>query len=181
MPTHPSRRTFIRLTAAATSLTAADLARAIPASGSIALITDNGALLAAEPVQWALAEFRRACAEKGLTLSSSSGKLVIVIAPLSSPLATDFGRLPAVTQPETTALLPGSYREVPAILVTGIDARGLVYGLLELADRVQLSDDPLAALHLPAPIVETTPNNVRSVARAFLSEIEDKSWFYDHA
>jgi hypothetical protein len=181
MPTHPSRRTFIKLTAAATSLTAADLAGAIPASGSIALITDKDALLAAEPVQWALAELRRACAEKDLTLSSTSGKLAIVIAPLSSPLATEFGRLPAITQPETTALRPGSYRDVPAILVTGIDARGLVYGLLELADRVQLSDDPLAALHLPAPIVETTPNNVRSVARAFLSEIEDKSWFYDHA
>src|SRR5205823_8511799 len=35
------------------------------------------------------------------------------------------------------------------------------------------------ALHLSTPMIEITPNRVRSVARAFLSEIEDKSWFYD--
>ncbi|WP_263349798.1 hypothetical protein [Acidicapsa acidisoli] len=181
MPTQPSRRTFLKLTAAATSLTAADLAYAIPASDSIALITDKSALLSVESVHWALAELHRACAEKGLTLSTPSGKLAIVVAPSSSSLAAGFGRLPAITQPETAALLPGSYRNVPAILVTGIDARGLVYGLLELADRIQLGDDPLEVLHLTTPIVETTPNKVRSVARAFISEVEDKSWFYDRA
>ena len=36
-------------------------------------------------------------------------------------------------------------------------------------------------LSVPAPIIETTPNKVRSVARAFLSEVEDKPWFYDRA
>ena len=181
MLTHSSRRTFLKLTAAATSVTAANLAHAIPNSGSITFVTDEGDLLASEPVQWALAEFRRACVEKGMTLSVSSGKVVIVVAPPSSPLAVGFGGLPPMTQPETTAILPGSYRNIPAILVTGIDARGLVYGLLELADRVQLSEDPWVALHLAAPIFETTPNKVRSVARAFLSEIEDKQWFYDRA
>lgn len=180
MPSHPDRRTFLKL-AAATSLYAADFAHAIPANSSIALIVGDDPLLAAQPVQWALSEFHRACTEKSIVLSTSSAKLAIVVAPLSSPLAEGFGQLPAITQPETTALLPGIYRGVPAILVTGIDARGLVYGLLELADRIQLSDDPLAGLRLTAPIVETTPNKVRSVARAFLSEIEDKSWFYDRA
>jgi len=180
MPSHPNRRTFLKL-AAATSLSAADFAHAIPANSSIALIVGDGPLLAAQPVRWALSEFHRACTEKAIVLSTSSAKLAIVVAPLSSPLAKGFGQLPAITPPETTALLPGSYRGVPAILVTGIDARGLVYGLLELSDRIQLSDDPLAALHLTAPIVDTTPNKVRSVARAFLSEIEDKSWFYDRA
>lgn len=181
MPSHPSRRTFLKLAAAATSFSAADLANAISTGISIALVTDDDSLLAAQSVQWALSEFHRACTEKALTLSTSSDKLTIVVAPISSSLAKGFGHLPAITQPETTALLPGSYRGVPAILVTGIDARGLVYGLLELADRIKLTDDPLGALHLSAPIVETTPNKVRSVARAFLSEIEDKSWFYDRA
>lgn len=180
MPSHPNRRTFLKL-AAATSLSAADFAHAIPANSSIALIVGDGPLLTAQPVRWALSEFHRACTEKSIVLSTSSAKLAIVVAPLSSSLAKGFGQLPAITPPEATALLPGSYRGVPAILVTGIDARGLVYGLLELSDRIQLSDDPLAALHLTAPIVETTPNKVRSVARAFLSEIEDKSWFYDRA
>jgi hypothetical protein len=77
------------------------------------------------------------------------------------------------------ALIPGNYKGTPAILLTGSDTRGIVYGLLELAERVRLGDDPILALHLPAPIIETTPNKVRSVLRAFCSEIEDKAWFYD--
>jgi hypothetical protein len=179
MPINSSRRTFLKLSAAAGSSITSHFAHAIPAGSSIAVITDNGALLSAEPVQWALAELRRACTEKGLSSSGGAGKLAIVIAPPSSSLAAGFGTLPAIRHAETTALIPGRYNNAPAILVTGIDARGLVYGLLELAERVQLSNDPLSALHLNASIVETTPNKVRSVARAFLSEIEDKSWFYD--
>src|SRR5581483_4283073 len=179
MPNQPNRRTFLKLSAAASSLMTAELANALTASGSIALVTNDSALVAEESVQWALAEFRRVCTEKGLVPSSAPAELTIVVAPLPSPFSAGFGTLPAIKQAETTALIPGRYHNNAAILVTGIDARGLVYGLLELADRVQLSDDPLSALHFSAPIVETTPNRVRSVARAFVSEIEDKSWFYD--
>lgn len=179
MPNQPNRRTFLKLSAAASSLITARLANAISTNGSIALVTDEGALIAEEPVQWALAELRRAFRDKGFVLSASSDRLTIVVAPSSSSLAPGFGTLTPITQGETTAIIPGRYHNTPAILATGIDARGLVYGLLEVADRVKLSDDPLGALHFTAPIVETTPNKVRSVARAFLSEIEDKSWFYD--
>lgn len=179
MTNQPNRRTFLKLSAAASSLMTAELANALTANGSIALVTDDSALVAEEPVQWALAEFRRVCTEKGLVPSSAPAELTIVVAPLSSSFSAGFGTLPAIKQAETTALIPGRYHNNAAILVTGIDARGLVYGLLELADRVQLSDDPLSALHFSAPLVETTPNRVRSVARAFVSEIEDKSWFYD--
>ena len=181
MPNRPTRRSFLKLSAAATPLMGASVVHAFPEHFSIALITDDGTLASAEPVQWALAELRRALTEKGVTPSTASSKLSIVIASPSSSFTTGFGTLPAITRPETTALIPGSYRNAPAILVTGIDARGLVYGLLELADRVRLSDDPLGALHFTTPIVETTPNKTRSVARAFLSEIEDKPWFYDRA
>ncbi len=181
MPNRPTRRTFLKLSAAATPVIGAKVLHAFPANASIALITDKGTLVSAEPVQWALAELRRTFTGKGVGLSAASSKLSIVVAPPSSSLTASFGILPAITQAETTAIIPGSYRNAPAILVTGIDARGLVYGLLELADRVQLSHDPLGALHFTTPIVETTPNKTRSVARAFLSEIEDKPWFYDRA
>ena len=181
MPNRPTRRSFLKLSAAATPLIGASVVHAFPEQFSVALITDNGTLVSAESVQWALAELRRALTGKGVTPSTASSKLSIVIASPSSSFTTGFGMLPAITRPETTALIPGSYRNAQAILVTGIDARGLVYGLLELADRVRLSDDPLGAFHFTTPIVETTPNKTRSVARAFLSEIEDKPWFYDRA
>jgi hypothetical protein len=182
MPRRPSRRTFLKLSAVATSLSAADIAQALPASGSIALVTDSTSpLLSAEPVQWALGELRLACTASRITLSANSPSLTLIVASLGSSLASGFGKLNGITAPESTALIPGSYRQSPALLVTAPDARGLVYGLLELADRIRLSEDPAAALHLSAPLVETTPNKIRSVARAFLSEIEDKAWFYDRA
>ena len=61
----------------------------------------------------------------------------------------------------------------------GQDARGLVYALLELADRVRNSADPAAALTLPAMVAEQPANVVRSVTRLFTSDVEDKPWFND--
>jgi hypothetical protein len=100
-----------------------------------------------------------------------------VVAPLKSALATGFA-LPTERKAEMIALIPGHDRE-NVLLVSGVDARGLIYGLLELTDRIKSAHDLMAALTLRAPIVETTNNRVRSVARPFCSEIEDKSWLYD--
>jgi len=40
---------------------------------------------------------------------------------------------------------------------------------------------PLAGLDLPRPVSEQPANRIRSVARLFVSEVEDKPWFYDRA
>ena len=63
--------------------------------------------------------------------------------------------------------------------VRAADARGCVYALTELADRVRCGGDPVAALTLAAPVEARPANAVRSIARAFVSEVEDKPWFYD--
>ncbi|MGA3285127.1 MAG: hypothetical protein ABSD57_11810, partial [Verrucomicrobiota bacterium] len=55
----------------------------------------------------------------------------------------------------------------------------LVYALLELADRVRLADDPMAALQAVKPISERPANAVRSIGRAFASNVEDLPWFND--
>ena len=182
MPTQSTRRTFLKLTTAAASVTVIEFSYALPAGRTVALIIDSGsALTASEPVQWAVEKFRQTLTVKGITSSDSGGTLTIIVSPVSGSMAKTFGNVPIITQSETTALIPGSHNNAPAILVTGIDARGIIYGLLELAERVLLNDDPFTAMYLSAPLVETTPNKVRSVARAFLSEIEDKSWYYDRA
>ena len=182
IPPQTTRRTFLKLTTAAASVTAVEFSHAVPTSKAIALIIDFGpALTASGPVQWAVEMFRQALTAKGITPSNSGGELAVIVSPASAPLAKTFGNVPGITRPETTALIPGNHNNVPAVLVTGIDARGIVYGLLELTERVRLNDNPFTALHLSLPVIETTPNKVRSVARAFLSEIEDKSWFYDRA
>ncbi|HEY6376112.1 MAG TPA: hypothetical protein VIX90_11380 [Edaphobacter sp.] len=180
MPSQTTRRAFVKLTAAVASVTAVEFSHATSAGKTIALIIDpDSTLTPSEPIQWAAEKFRQALTLKGITSSGTSSTFSVIVSPINAPLAKSFGNLPSITQPETTALIPGNHNNAPAILVTGMDARGIVYGLLELTERIRLNDNPITALHLSAPVVEITPNKVRSVARAFLSEIEDKSWFYD--
>ena len=127
-------------------------------------------------VTWAIDQLRSSLKDKDVvTKGSGKAAATIVIAPLANALTTGFS-LPVERKPEMIALIPGRENRT---LVSGIDARGLTYGLLELTDRVRATDDWFATLALQAPVVETTPNRIRSVARAFCSDTEDKSWFYD--
>ena len=62
-----------------------------------------------------------------------------------------------------------------ALVASGSDTRGLVYALLELTDRVRLTGETTVS----APVTEHRANTVRSIARCFESDVEDKSWFHD--
>ena len=182
MPSRTTRRSFLKLSAAAASVAAAELAHADTQAPRVSIITTHpSSLVEGEPVQWAIGKLQDALTAKGIAATNPQTKNGVthsILVMEATGDSRDFG-VPALAQPETIALVPASSGAQPAIVVSGIDARGLVYGLLELAERIRLSDDPILALHLPAPLIETSPNKVRSVARAFLSEIEDKAWFYD--
>ncbi len=177
MSNQTTRRTFIKLTAAATATT--NLPQAFAATPSIQILMDP-ALTNSEPIQWATTQLRQTLTAKSIPTKEANPTQTILVALNTNSLATPF-KIPNLNQPETIALIPGTHNNIPAILITGIDTRGLVYGILELTDRIRYTEDPTAALHLSSPIIETTPNKVRSVARAFLSETEDKPWFYDRA
>src|SRR5260370_28943577 len=167
-----TRRTFLKLTTAAASVTAVEFSHALPTGNSIALIVDSGsAVSTSAPVEWAVEQFRQALTGKGITSSTTSSTFTVIVSPVTGPLAKMFGNLPSITQPETTALIPGNHNNASAVLVAGIDTRGIVYGLLELTERIRLNDNPFTALHLSPPLFEITPNRVRSVPRAFLSQL----------
>jgi hypothetical protein len=174
-----TRRRFVQLAAAAVSSAGKSALAAKRFKGHVEIKVDPSEELTKTPsVTWAIDQLRSSLKDKEMpTQGRGEAAATIVIAPLKSALATGFA-LPEERKPEMIVLLPGHDRE-NIILVSGIDARGLIYGLLELADRIRTSDDLAGALTLHAPIVETSPNRVRSVSRAFCSEIEDKSWFYD--
>jgi sugar phosphate isomerase/epimerase len=61
----------------------------------------------------------------------------------------------------------------------GADVRGLVYAVLEIADRVDHGADAREALRLEQALVERPVNTVRSVTRLFCSEVEDLAWYRD--
>ena len=52
-----------------------------------------------------------------------------------------------------------------------------MYGILELAGRV--SSYGMAALTVAEATTDRPANQIRSMSRAFVSDVEDKSWYYD--
>ena len=83
--------------------------------------------------------------------------------------------------PEALGLIRGKAGDRSVLLACGSDVRGLVYGLLELADQVTHSPAPLAALRRLARIIEQPANPIRSIGRPFTSHVEDKPWFFNQA
>jgi len=65
------------------------------------------------------------------------------------------------------------------LFVYGADARGLVYAITELADRVRYMSSVSQALEFEAPMVEQPTAKVRSISKCFQSEVEDLPWFHD--
>src|SRR4051812_30033063 len=167
------------------------LAGALPVLGSgasaatppriLAIIEPGNAIAGSAPVGLALDKLRQALAERGagLEIANAGGgaALALIIAAPEAALAAGFAPGSRTqTVPEQFRIVPGHLSGSPALLVAARDIRGFVYGLLELAERVQFGG--VAALHLKDVVDEAPANRVRSVARAFCSEIEDKPWFY---
>src|SRR5690606_30687286 len=65
------------------------------------------------------------------------------------------------------------------LTVTGADPRGLLYGVLELADAAEHADDPVAALRDVRPGTHAPATRVRGVLRTLTSDVQDLSWFHD--
>jgi len=181
------RREFLKAaaTASASSLVPGAMAQA---ARSYAIVTDAGDPVAGSPqAQWAAEQLRAAIAAKGrlCRVAASSEHLrgvafYVVAAGPGSAIAKGFARANAsFTSAESFRLAPGRYAGVPAVLVCGSDARGYVYGLLELAERVRFGTNPALALHLANALEERPANELRSVGRYFCSELEDKLWYYD--
>lgn len=65
------------------------------------------------------------------------------------------------------------------LIVRGSDIRGCIYGVLEMADRLEHASDPISALRPRDPLVGRPSNAVRSVTRLFCSDLEDLPWYRD--
>ncbi len=187
-----SRRDFLQLSAG--SLGTLGIGTAVTAqpaaSKSISLVADPlDTVASTAPVVFALEELAKALAQHGYTLrQTESFKQVppsdfcVVAAAADAPLATTTLEKAAVQvshASESLALVSSTFEGRPGVLACGSDSRGLMYALLELTDRVRQGADPLRALSIDKPVVEQPHNAVRSIGRLFVSEVEDKPWFYD--
>ena len=187
---HVHRRGFLWRTGAAGAAFAVGPPAWAKAGSVISLVLDGSDPVAsARAARWAAHELQNALSGAGFTVTrheypqqAEPHSLCIIASGSRAPVAAaalKAARVTMPTAPESLALLQGTLLGRPAILACGADVRGLVYALLELADRVRLAPD--TALKIEKPIVEQPTNLVRSVMRQFTSELYDKPWFYDRA
>lgn len=185
-----SRRKFFQLSAG--SIGAIGLGSAARGSaaavGIVALVIDpHDPVASSACVTWAAQELRDALLDHGLTLlqfaslqTSPRPVFCVVAAMAEAPLARAILERAAMRPPrarESLALVPALFEGSPGTLACGADARGLMYALLELADRVRHAEEPLRALTQQKGAAEAPANAIRSVGRLFVSEVEDKPWF----
>ncbi|MGB6193398.1 MAG: hypothetical protein WBF42_13105, partial [Terracidiphilus sp.] len=197
-PGHPNydtaltiaRRDFLKLAGGAAGVCGLSPSAFATGTGSVSLILDPAnATVSSAPVRRAADQLREALETKGIrcaiarTAEAAAGAtFCIVVAGHESPLAArGFPAGSPMTAPESLRMSPGRVGPAPATLVSATDARGFVYALLELAERVQFSTKPVEALSLMQVVEEKPANEERSISRYFCSELEDKPWYYDKA
>jgi len=137
--------------------------------------------------QWAIGQLADALRGRGVSIvppgaPHAVGVVRIVVAGFDQPVARAAfraNRIEPVVAAEAAALLPMKDEAGMATLAAGHDVRGLVYAVLDLADRVRNAIEPIAALRVNAPQIERPANPVRSITRLFVSNVEDLSWYHD--
>ena len=180
------RREFLKLAGAA-GLCGLSSTSAAAGTASVCLIIDpEKATASSVPSMRAVAQLGQALGARNVrhtivhsTDAIEGAEFCIVLAHSGSHLAKGFTSEKASATSESLRMAPGRIGTVPATLVSANDARGFVYALLELAERVQYGGDPLKSLQLTDAVEERPANELRSVSRYFCSELEDKPWYYD--
>ena len=126
-------------------------------------------------IQWAAGKLAQAHAESGATEHGPR----IVVGLTTSPKPGIWHGLDDVHLPEgDDSFVIACHKDAPELLVWGTTTRGVVYGLLELADRLA-HGAAVTAKDFVTPMVRSPKARLRSVSRCFSSEIEDKGWFHD--
>jgi hypothetical protein len=125
-------------------------------------------------VRWAADEIVAALSQHGVPADFTDAEdeaSIIVAAGETITSANPDANLPK--SPESLCL----FRNGNRIWVWGSDTRGFVFALTELADRVRTAkgEDLFDGTF---PLIETPTAGVRSIARLFCAEHEDKVWFY---
>src|SRR5208337_4763804 len=194
------RREFLKVAGAASAASLTKGALAAPGKGVAIVMDPRTEVLKTPSVRWAAEQLRSAIAARSVLCR-------IVDSPAQTPgsaFCVFFANVAATPPPESPdahlertqihrdlpvremILAPDSFfvrldqaRYAPALSIFASNERGFIYALLELAERVRYSRDPIAALRLKESLKESTPNEIRCVSRYFCSELEDKTWLYD--
>src|SRR5262245_28998053 len=123
---------------------------------SVAIVIDeHDPVAASTPVRWAAEQLRAALAANGMRamhaagVAAAVGDVVVLIAGAASPVARVALGASGVARPqapEALAIVPTTVEGRRLVLACGSDVRGVVYAVLELADRITCSEDVSATV-----------------------------------
>lgn len=188
-----SRRDFFKTTAClaiGSTFAGRHLAAAISEKGRVAIVAVPDDVVASSiPAAWAIGELKAALEKQAVTVrivnriaDAGPDEFCVIAAGTKSPLVQRIAsqmNLSVPTEAESLCLFQGKLEGREVLFAAGTDERGLVYALTELADRVNCLETGSAALEFAEPVIERPASRIRSVMRQFVSEVEDKPWFYD--
>jgi hypothetical protein len=146
---------------------------------TVRVVRDGEGVATDDAVTWAIEELTTQLASAGVGSTEPGGPntpaavTVRVVAP--SAAAGRAGDAEVPTAPESYLLI----REGDEVVVTGSDATGIVYALLELAARVTNAEDPITTLLATTTESGAPAVPVRGIVRSFSSVDEDTPWFHD--
>jgi len=139
-------------------------------------------------VEWAVAELARGLGGSAADLlaaegpSADGGPAAVTFALGRGEEIERLSRGAEVALPdaaESFVIFAGAGTAANLLCVYGADLRGLVYAILELADRAAFAGSLPTAGAFPVPLVEKPAAKVRSISRCFQSDVEDLAWFHD--
>ena len=165
-----SRRRFMQV-AGISAVGASSLGYFNFRSKGVSIVRDPADLVAGSPPStWAVKDLEDSLTSHGIDAyrcesisQARSGDLIIVVAGSGSSSSQQLlrsAKTNVATVPEALGLVPTNSDGKQVLLACGHDTRGLVYALLELADRVQYSNEPLDALNIQGPVIEQPANAV---------------------
>jgi hypothetical protein len=189
-PGRYDRRQFLWRTAVATGLGWGSGRLALAQGRGVALVVDpKDPVASSPPAGWAVGELRDALASRGIDVvlaprveDTPPDAACVVVAGAVTDAARGVLEQAALAVPgvdEALGLVPGRMAGRDLLLACGRDPLGLVYAVLELADRVRFHTDPVGSLAVDRGVVESPANRVRCISRAFCSDVEDKPWYDD--
>jgi len=181
-----NRRQFL---GAAASATATSVSGATRLPGVSIILDPADSVAGSGATRWAAGEFKKTLIQAGVGVQdceviseAKPGNLWIVAAGMRAHSVADLLASANVTPfdaAESLALVECKFQGSAVLLACGADIRGLVFALLDLADRVKNGRSVASALAVAQPIVESPANRVRSMTRLFTSDVEDKPWYND--
>ena len=185
------RRDFLRTTLTGSALAFGPIASTLAGpSNRVAIVLDPSDRVAStEPVLWAIGELERTLTTAGhasvrvsRAADAAVGMFCVAISGTTSAVDTALlGRLRSTMGegPERLSMAPARLSNRDGVVLTGSDARGLVYAVLDFADRVRASGLKDLPRVLTKTVTERPANSVRSVMRQFTSETYDSPWLFD--